>query len=280
MTACRATLDTPAITELVTKLVEARPANGARLQLARVLDKIDEVNANDPGKVEYDGKRHPYRLLYSQWVSEWVQKLDPGAPDELFILARGQNVEGWRLSEIKRDDYAPNSQGQKQCEADRKKWLADRLTGIMKEAGYGPASCSLCEDFVIGRNLPDPQDVRLYDLQGPMGQTNYRLLELVKMVQTLRDAEGLVFMQHSFGRMFDALPADEVLPEVKRTLVGCSKQAIATVLQMEWTPLQRKLIRKALPTPPGWGDTLRELEGTAAASNHPGDWRYVNFDYE
>ena len=49
----------------------------------------------------------------------------------------GQNVEGWRLSEIKRDDYAPNSQGQRQCEVDRKKWLADRLTGIMKDAGRG-----------------------------------------------------------------------------------------------------------------------------------------------
>lgn len=41
--------------------------------------------------VEWEGRRVPYRLLYSQWVSEWVSKLDPKASDELLLLARG----GW-----------------------------------------------------------------------------------------------------------------------------------------------------------------------------------------
>lgn len=40
--------------------------------------------------------------------------------------------------------------------------------------------------------------------------TARRVLELVKMMQTLRDAEVMVFMQHSFPRMFDNMQADEV----------------------------------------------------------------------
>jgi hypothetical protein len=43
----------------------------------------------DPSKVQWEGRSYPYRLLYSKWLSEWVQKLDPKAPDELLILARG-----------------------------------------------------------------------------------------------------------------------------------------------------------------------------------------------
>lgn len=47
----------------------------------------------------------------------------------------GKSIESWRLSEIKRDDYAPNSGGQRQWEVDRKKWLATRLKGVMAECG-------------------------------------------------------------------------------------------------------------------------------------------------
>lgn len=46
-------------------------------------------------------------------------------------------MEGWRLAEIKRDDFAPNVGGMKSFELARKKWQADRLTSIMKEAGCG-----------------------------------------------------------------------------------------------------------------------------------------------
>ncbi len=120
----------------------------------------------------------PYRLLYSHWLTEWVEKLDPKAPDELIILARGRhgscgawwlrragtrdqqphrrpvcglglsslathnltlcsgrNMESWRLSEIKRDDYSPNSAGARQWEVDRRKAQATRLTDVMRAAG-------------------------------------------------------------------------------------------------------------------------------------------------
>ncbi|GFR49753.1 hypothetical protein Agub_g11911 [Astrephomene gubernaculifera] len=277
---CRATLDSPEIEVLVEQMKAMRPAPAPREQLQRCLDLIDDINSKDPSKVEYGGKRVPYRLLYSGWLSEWVEKLDPGAPDELRILARGKAVESWRLSEIKRDDYSPNTAGQRQWEADRRAWLAGRLKGIVKEAGYPEASQKLVEDFMLGRDLPDPRDVRLYDVTGPLSTVNYRLLELLLMVQTLRDAEGLVFLQHTFPRMFEELPADEVVKAVRSELGGMSKRGIATALQLPWSPLQRKLLATSLPLPPGWGEVLRGVEGAAAASTHPGDWRFKDFDYD
>ncbi|EFJ49070.1 hypothetical protein VOLCADRAFT_104506 [Volvox carteri f. nagariensis] len=231
---CRATLDTPEISELVQKMLAARPPPTDRENLSKCLSLIEEINAKDPSKVEYGGQRYPYRVLFGTWLAGWVEKLDPGAPDELFILARG----------------------------------------------YIEASQKLVEDFMLNRDLPDPRDVRLYDVTGPMGIINFRLLELLLMVQTLRDAEALVFLEHTFPRMFEELPADEVLTAVKRELVGVSKKCLATALQLPWSPLQRKLLGRALPAPPGLGGVLRELEGVAAASTHPGDWRYRDFDYE
>jgi hypothetical protein len=43
---------------------------------------------------------------------------------------------------------------------------------------------------------------------------------------------------------------------------------------------QEKLLAKALPKPFRFNDILRNAEGVAASSSHPGDWRFRDFDYE
>jgi len=279
--ACRATIDDPEFKEFVAKMEEMRPVPPVlRDKLEKAMALIDEANSKDPSRVTWEGEKVPYRLLYSQWLTEWVQKMDPKASDELLLLARGRNVEGWRLSEIKRDDYAPNTAGVRQWEMDRRKWQAGRLVSIMKDAGYSEASCKLVEDVMADKGIPDPRDIRVYDLVGPLGMINYRLLEQASMVQTLRDADALVFMERSFPQMVAALEADKVLEQLKRELARVSNKCMARILNMQWTPVQKKLIAKALPSPRRFGDVLKEIEGVAAASTHPGDWRYRNFDYE
>jgi hypothetical protein len=43
-----------------------------------------------------------------------------------------RSIQSWKLADIKRDDYAPNTPGQRQWEMDRKKWLAQRLVDVLK----------------------------------------------------------------------------------------------------------------------------------------------------
>ena len=74
----------------------------------------------------------PCRLAYARWLTEWILRIDPNACDELLLIARGRNIEGWRLSEIRRDDYAPNTPGQRQWEMDRKMWQCNRLLQVLK----------------------------------------------------------------------------------------------------------------------------------------------------
>lgn len=138
----------------------------------------------------------------------------------------GRNVESWKLADIKRDDYAPNTAGLRQWEGDRKRWQARRVADIAKDAGgwggktclcalfsvswhrgrhtgwqwarrpltlgadtcpqptcgagYSAASVSLIEEVVLGRDIPDPRDIRRYDLVSPLGGINF------KWVATLR----------------------------------------------------------------------------------------------
>lgn len=67
-------------------------------------------------------------------------------------VVTGKALESWRLSEIKRDDYSPNTAGQRQWEADRRTWLANRLKGVMKEAG-GWVGRSACHTWLTHGSL-------------------------------------------------------------------------------------------------------------------------------
>lgn len=278
---CRATLDDPELEELVKEMEARRPTPPAeRDQLHKVLKTIDNINSHDPTKVPIDGVPRPYRVLYSDWVSDWVRRLDPKASDELLILAKGRNIESWKLAEIKRDAYPPNSVGVRMWEADRKKWLAERLEGVMKEAGYGEDQLSLVREVMLNRDIPDPRDMRRFDLAGPLGTTNYRLLEQAAMIQTLKDAEALVFMEKNFPQMSDRMTAEESLTILKKELGSVSNKCMAVLLGMPWSQVQLKMIAKAFPPPKRLRTIMLEAEGTAASSTHPGDWRYKDVQYD
>lgn len=279
----RATLDDVEIRELVAKMeAQAPPAPSDRARLDKAIAAIDEINSKDPKKVpDENGRPVPFRLLYSKWLTDWVLKLDPDASDELRILARGKTVEGWELAKIRRDDYAPNTAGQRMWESDRKRWLAGRLTGVMKDAGYDEPAVKLVDDVMMGRDVPNPRDMRTHDLLGPFGMVNFRLLQAARVVQTLGDAEALLFLDKNFSEMFDRLPANEVEAMVRKEVSGLSTPAVVAAMRMRrWSPVEEKLLAKALPKPFRFDEILRDTEGVAASSTHPGDWRFRDFDYD
>jgi hypothetical protein len=65
-------------------------------QLQQVLDGIDALNSQDPRTVSWQGKEVPYELAYSQWLTDWVLKLEQQPSEELRIVARGQHVQRWK----------------------------------------------------------------------------------------------------------------------------------------------------------------------------------------
>ena len=69
--------------------VQRPPPSPDKGRLNKACAAIDEANSKDPRKVPYNGQNQPYRLLYSQWTTEWVNKLEPQASEELLLLARG-----------------------------------------------------------------------------------------------------------------------------------------------------------------------------------------------
>lgn len=67
---------------------------------------------------------------------------------------------------------------------------------------------------------------------------------------------------------------------LKKELSRMSQRAIAAALKGSWSPVQQRMLMKAMPIPFKYNSILMDIEGTAAASTHPGDWRYRDYDYE
>lgn len=58
------------------------------------------------------------------------------------------------------------------------------------------------------------------------------------------------------------------------------QRGIVTVLKQKWSPVQQRLLQKVLPVPFKFSNIMMEVEGMAAASTHPGDWRHLQETYE
>lgn len=88
---------------------------------------------------------HPFAaihllLIHGSTFSMDIPDVTPGWATHPFAGA-GRSVESWTLKDIKRDNFPPNSGGLRMWQAERKKWQAERLTGIMKEAGLRSCVC-------------------------------------------------------------------------------------------------------------------------------------------
>ncbi|MEO3417379.1 DUF4202 domain-containing protein [Roseovarius sp. CAU 1744] len=97
--------------------------------LETVFAAIDAANAQDP--VATEGA--PDALLYGQRMSAEQERLFPDAEEPLRIAARGQHIERWIL---RRTVYPEGRQGYLEWRRDLAKHHAERVGGIMRDAGY------------------------------------------------------------------------------------------------------------------------------------------------
>ena len=55
------------------------------------------------------------------------------------------------------------------------------LCCAVQEAGYEESTQLLIEDVMMSKNVPDPRDIRKYDLIGVLGMVNYRILKVLSL---------------------------------------------------------------------------------------------------
>ena len=127
-------------------------------QRQQVFAAIDAANAADP-RLE-DGQ--PVELLYGQRMTAEQERLYPDAPDALAIARRGQHIERWLLP---RDAFPMDRAGYLQWRQEQGRRHADRIAGIMADAGYGPDDIDQARRMLTKQGLKrDPEVQALEDV--------------------------------------------------------------------------------------------------------------------
>lgn len=116
-----------------------------KTKLQNTINAIDKLNTQDPNKESFDSKQYPKELLYSIRMTNWLDRLEPQASEELRIAARAQHIQRW---EIPRGDYPMDREGYKKWRKVLMDFHAKKTGEIMLKNGYGEESISRVKSLI------------------------------------------------------------------------------------------------------------------------------------
>jgi len=180
---------------------------------------FDEANSKDPNKDIVEGVEHPKELLYAQRMTEWLQKMDSDASEELNLAARCQHIERWV---IPREEYPKNRPGYIKWRNELKRYHAERAGEILKDVGYDEEKIKRVQDLVMKKGLKkDPE------------------------TQMLEDVICLVFLNYYFEEFSREHNDEKLVRILKKTWRKMSEQGREMALKLDMTNRTRKLVEKA-----------------------------------
>jgi len=180
------------------------------------LARFDAVNAEDPRR---DGDQ-PYELAYARRMTAWLERLAPGAPEELRLAARAQHIGRWRLP---RDRFPDGRAGYKRWRSACAGMHADTAAAILEELGYPPPAVQRVRDLLTKKRLADDPDV-----------------------QTLEDAACLVFLEHTFADFARKHDRDKLVDIVRKTWGKMSDRGRAAAAALALPPGLAAIVADAI----------------------------------
>jgi hypothetical protein len=136
----------------------------------KAIELIDTANSEDPNKVTADGQEWPKELLYSQRMSDMLQRFAPEADHAVQLAMRAQHVQRWKSP---RDAYSMDRIGYLQWRKDLYKIQAETAAGLMQQAGCSEGDISRVRNAIAKKQIKENPDT-----------------------QMLEDVTGLVFIEH------------------------------------------------------------------------------------
>jgi len=136
----------------------------------KAIELIDAANSEDPNHEAAAGKTWPKELLYSQRMSDMLQRYAPEADDAVRLAIRAQHIQRWKSP---RNAYPMNRTGYLQWRGELYKFHAETVAKLLIQAGY-------TEDFIK----------RVKRAVGKRG------LNVNPDTQLLEDVTDLVFIEH------------------------------------------------------------------------------------
>jgi hypothetical protein len=129
-------------------------------RLQRVFAAIDAVNAEDPHRVEVDGRQVPAELVYGQRITETLHRMVAEPSEPMRIAARGQHIGRWRLA---RKSYPEGRAGYLAWRRQQRVNQAEKLGQIMAAEGYGADDIVRVGILIRKENMLADAEVQIFE---------------------------------------------------------------------------------------------------------------------
>ena len=198
--------------------------DNSRYQRAREL--IDAANGADPNQVSAEGRDWPKELLYSEHMSDMLDRFDPEADDVMKLAIRAQHIERWKSP---RKAYPEGRIGYLQWRKDLYKIQANRAAELMTEAGYDEAETDRAWRAVAKKNIKGNPDTQLLEDVTDLVFMEHYMLEFVGKHPEYSEEKWIEIIQKTWRKMSDdahqfALSGAVNLPE---SLLPLIQRAVA-----------------------------------------------------
>ena len=181
---------------------------------------IDEAHAQDPKKIEVEGKEIPYELHYGWKMSNYLEKRAPHAPGTLRLAIRAQHLRRW---EVPRDSYPMNKVGYHAWRTYLKKRQADIASQICLECGFPEGEANRVASLIRKEDLKKDEET-----------------------QILEDVACLVFLDDQFEEFEKQHDEDKIVKILQKTWGKMSDRGHELALEISMSGRARSLVEKAL----------------------------------
>ncbi len=127
---------------------------------SKAISLIDAANSEDPNIEIADGQEWPKELLYSQRMSDMLERYKPESDDIVKLAIRAQHIQRWKSP---RNAYPMDRAGYHQWRTDLYKFHAVTATGLMAQAGYDEFALERARTAISKRKLKVNADTQLLE---------------------------------------------------------------------------------------------------------------------
>ena len=166
--------------------------------LDRAIALVDAANSEDPNRVTLDGKDWPKELLYSQRMSDMLQRFRPDADAAQQLAIRAQHVQRWKSP---RDAYPMDRIGYLQWRKDLYKIQAETAVGLLEQAGYGEDVTGRVRAAVAKQRIKEHPDTQLLEDVTDLTFLEHYLLEFAEKHPEYDEDKWLDILRKTWKKM-------------------------------------------------------------------------------
>jgi hypothetical protein len=178
----------------------------------KAIAAFDEVNSSDP--------EYPKELLYAQRMTEWLNRLEPLAPESIKLAARSQHISRWK---IPRESYPDGKKGYKEWRTELAGFHA-RLAGeILESLHYDSQTIEKVKRLIKKENLKTDPDTQL-----------------------LEDVICLVFIEYYLEDFASQHEESKIVDIIQKTWRKMSERGHRAALEIKLSGEVKHLVERAL----------------------------------